>query len=436
MRPMTQDGSECSALRRVEAVAEEFHDLPIEVVVKEDCLRSGIWFEPDALRQGHAYARKSYFIFSFDHLPLEEMEGEQAREDAPEEIALEGGAWGFRRVIVSVRLNPDSPYRVGLGEDNGLRLLCDGEPIAEVTFSPTPPYYGDALDDGTPITEVAPSIEWGYLLYLTVFRMCQYFGKEEECQFCDINRNFKQQRALGRPYHAIKPLDRLLAALDRVVQSGARAEAYTLTGGSITSRLESKDEASFYIEYAEAIEERFPGRWIGKMVVQALPKEDVRRIHAAGIGIYHPNYEIWDRDLFERICPGKARYVGRDTWIARIIEAAEVFGPERVIPNFVGGIEMARPFGFKTEEEAWRSTGEGLDYFMSRGIAPRFTTWCPEPLSALGSAGPASLRYHVGLLKLWRDTHARHGLPAPPGYGEPGIGNAVFSVSSFMDVIE
>ena len=431
--PVPEQG--IAALQNVEAVAAEFSDVPVETVVKEDCLRRGVWFEPEALRVGHAYARKSYFIFSFDHLPLSDMEGEAAREDAPEEIALEGGPWGFRRVIVSVRLNPDSPYRVALDADGRPTLRCDDTELCHVGFAPTPPYYGEVLDDGTPITEVAPSIEWGYLLYLTVFRMCQYFGKEEECQFCDINRNFKQQRDAGRPYHAVKPVERLLAALQKVVDSGARAEAYTLTGGSITSRIEGLDEAAFYVRYAEAIEERFPGRWIGKMVVQALPKEDVRRIREAGIVIYHPNYEIWDRDLFEVTCPGKARYVGRDEWIERIIDAAEVFTPERVIPNFVGGIEMARPHGFKTEEEAWASTGEGLDFFMSKGISPRFTTWCPEPLSVLGPGGPASLRYHVGLLRLWRDTHARHGLPAPPGYGQPGIGNAVFSVSSFMDVI-
>ena len=29
-----------------------------------------------------------------------------------------------------------------------------------------------------------------------------------------------------------------------------------------------------------------------------------------------------------------------------------------------------------------------------------------------------------------------HGLPVPPGYGPPGAGQAIFSVSSFMDVID
>ena len=30
----------------------------------------------------------------------------------------------------------------------------------------------------------------------------------------------------------------------------------------------------------------------------------------------------------------------------------------------------------------------------------------------------------------------RHGLKPPPGYGVAGAGNAVFSVSSFMDTLE
>ncbi|HMS16481.1 MAG TPA: radical SAM protein [Planctomycetota bacterium] len=422
-------------LRELESVAAEFADLPPEIVVKEDCLRNGVRFSPRALSLGHAYARKSYFIFSFDRQELSEVD-DASREQAPEEIALFGGPRGFRRVVVSVRLNAQSPWCVDVTPEERLVLRCGTEEFCEVEFSARPPYYGDKLADGTPITEVAPSIEWGYLLYLTVFRMCQYFGKEEECQFCDINRNFKQQRDLGRPYFAVKPKERLLEALDRVVASGARAKAYTITGGSVTSRLEGQDEASFYTDYARAIEDRFPGRWIGKMVVQALPKSDVQRIRDAGIRIYHPNYEIWDPRLFSLICPGKARYVGRDEWIRRILDSAEVFPPECVIPNFVAGIEMSAPHGFKTEEEAWNSTGEGLSYFMSRGISPRFTSWCPEPLSVLGrSSGPASLRYHVGLVKLWRDIHRSFGLPVPPGYGEAGIGRAVFSVSSFMDAI-
>jgi hypothetical protein len=163
----------------------------------------------------------------------------------------------------------------------------------------------------------------------------------------------------------------------------------------------------------------------------------VQRYKDYGITIYHPNYEVWDERLFKIISPGKERYVGRDEWHRRIFDAAEIFGPRYVIPNFVAGVEMARPYGFERIEDAVASTTEGLDHFMSRGITPRFTTWCPEPTTPLGRDNPdgAPLEYHIRLLDAYREALDRHGLEPPPGYGPAGPGNAVFSVSSFMDTI-
>jgi hypothetical protein len=98
---------------------------------------------------------------------------------------------------------------------------------------------------------------------------------------------------------------------------------------------------------------------------------------------------------------------------------------------------MARPYGFESVEDAVASTAEGIDYFMSHGVTPRFTTWCPEPMSVLGkeNGSGAPLEYHAQLLRTWRDLLRKHDLAPPPGYGEAGIGKAVFSVSAFMDVI-
>jgi hypothetical protein len=424
----------------LDAVQQDFPDLPREALVKEDLLRQGVAFSRAALARAEVAKPKSYFIFSFDRVPISEMQAEEHRQ-IPEEIALLGGAWGLRRTVVSVRLNPDSPYRVevadGDPEGGDLRLELAGEPIAQVLLPERPAYYDRALPSGRPLIAVTPTIEWGYLIYLTAFRVCQYFGRDEECRFCDINANYRQQRAAGRPFETVKDLDELLAALAILAAEDQVAKAYTITGGAIIDGLQGQSEGEFYARYAEAIEHRFPGRWIGKMVTQALPRPALERFRAAGIRIYHPNYEIWDAERFAQICPGKARVIGRETWIRRIEEAAEIFGPSRVIPNFVAGIEMATPYGFPTISEALASTGEGLEYFMSQGITPRFTTWCPEPLSDLGSQqGPAPLAYHAGLLRLWRETHRRHRLPSPPGYGPPGVGRAVFSVSAFMDVID
>ncbi|MFL5961322.1 MAG: radical SAM protein [Gaiellaceae bacterium] len=423
----------------VEGLMERFAHIPPEAVLKEDLLRTGIDFDTSALSDNleGEIKPKSYFIFSFDQKPLTQL-GEAALRRPPEEIALTSGPYDLRRTIVSVRVNPDSPYRIALDE-TGLKMSLEGRVIADVGLPPMPEYYRHGLENGKTVMETAPTIQWGYLIYLTVLRLCQYFGAKEECRFCDINHNWRQHKKEGRPYTGVKPVDDVLEALaiiDRY-DTEKSSKAYTLTGGSVTSTVDGLAEADFYGRYAQAIEERFPKRWIGKVVAQALPKADVQRYKDYGITIYHPNYEVWDKRLFEIISPGKERYVGREEWHRRIFDAAEVFGARFVIPNFVAGVEMAKPFGFATVDEAIASTTEGLDYFMSRGITPRFTTWCPEPSTPLGRDNPngAPLEYHIRLLEAYRGALEQHGLKPPPGYGVAGAGNAVFSVSSFMDTL-
>ncbi|MEU5563337.1 radical SAM protein [Micromonospora musae] len=422
----------------IEDLMGRFPHVPREAVIKEDLLRGGLAFDDSALtdNENGDVKPKSYFIFSFDHRTLPEL-GAAALRRPPEEIVLTGGPYDLRRTVVSVRTNPDSPYRVKPDDEGRLMLFLDGRAIAEVGLPPMPEYYRHTLSNGKSVMEVAPTIQWGYLIYLTAFRVCQYFGAKEECQYCDINHNWRQHKQAGRPYTGVKPVDEVLEALAIIdkYDTARTSHAYTLTGGSITSKVDGLAEADFYGRYAQAIEERFPGRWIGKVVAQALPRADVQRFHDYGIRIYHPNYEVWDKRLFELYCPGKERYVGREEWHRRILDSAEVFGSRNVIPNFVAGVEMAAPHGFTSVDEAIDSTAEGLQYFMSRGITPRFTTWCPEPTTPLGRANPqgAPLEYHIRLLEVYRATMEANGLTSPPGYGPAGPGRAVFSVSSFMD---
>src|SRR5262245_20175640 len=287
---------------------ERFPHVPREAVLKEDLLRTGIAFDDSALSDNleGEVKPKSYFIFSFDQKPLAEL-GEAAKRRPPEEVALTGGPYELRRTIVSVRVNPSSPYRASRNDAGVLRLALDGREIADLTLPPMPEYYRHTLENGKTVMETAPTIQWGYLVYLTVLRLCQYFGAKEECQFCDINHNWRQHKKEGRPYTGVKPIEDVLEALaliDRYDTAGA-SKAYTISGGSVTSTVDGLPEAEFYGRYVQAIEERFPGRWLGKLNLQALPKADVQRLKDYGASIYHPNYEVWDARLFSLISPGK-----------------------------------------------------------------------------------------------------------------------------------
>ena len=204
-------------------------------MLKEDLLRTGIAFDDSALSDNldGAVKPKSYFIFSFDQQPLAEL-GEAATRRPPEEIALTGGPYGLRRTIVSVRVNP----ALAVPRRSARRLTLDGRRrVADVELPPMPAYYRHTLANGKTVMETAPTIQWGYLIYLTVLRLCQYFGAKEECRFCDINHNWRQHKQAGRPYTGIKPVEDVLEALAIIDEhdDAKASHAYTLTGGSVTS---------------------------------------------------------------------------------------------------------------------------------------------------------------------------------------------------------
>src|SRR5690348_9198665 len=112
-----------------------FPDIPPEAVLKEDLLRTGIAFDDAALTDNldGEVKPKSYFIFSFDQKPLAQL-GEAARRRPPEELALTGGPYALRRTIVSVRVNPESPYGVARDETGALVMSLEGRPLADVTL--------------------------------------------------------------------------------------------------------------------------------------------------------------------------------------------------------------------------------------------------------------------------------------------------------------
>ena len=422
-----------SFYRELQAHIEQFHNLPREAVLKQDVLRLGLRFSEPAMNIAAGFKPKDYFIFSFDLIEIKDMKSREHLR-VPEEIRISGGESGYLPTVISVRISPESPYLVDL-IDGKVCLLSEGNILCEVEYHPVPSFYKEVLSTGKPMGEIAPVMEWGYLIYLTAFRMCQYFNHEEQCKFCDLNRNFVQQRKAGKVYTGIKNVDEILEALEHIDKLDNKAKAYTLTGGSIIDSLQSVDEVDFYLQYIQAIESKFPKRWISKAVVQAFPVKDCERLKNAGLMIYHPNYEVWGQELFATLCPGKERTIGFETWINRVVESGDVFGHENVIPNFVGGVEMNTLCGFKDVDRAVAHTAEGLNWFMERKIMPRFTTWCPEPMAALGPQPAPPLEYFCKLLLAWRDAFRRHGLSIPKGYGEPGPGKAVFSVSAFMDVL-
>ncbi|MBW1711838.1 MAG: radical SAM protein, partial [Deltaproteobacteria bacterium] len=102
----------------------------------------------------------------------------------------------------------------------------------------------------------------------------------------------------------------------------------------------------FYLQYVEAIRAKIGNRIPIVLIVEPGSREDMKRLYEAGVSSYNPNYEVWDPELFKILCPGKEKFIGREEWIRRSVEAVDIFGAGSVSPNFVAGVEMAQPWGF------------------------------------------------------------------------------------------
>jgi hypothetical protein len=93
--------------------------------------------------------------------------------------------------------------------------------------------------------------------------------------------------------------------------------------------------------------------------------------------------------VWERVCPGKARFFGRDMWEESLVAAVEVFGEGNVYSAFVIGAEMVLDDALTAPEDALYSNMEGVRWLLSRGINPILSLFWPFVGTDMeGAAGP------------------------------------------------
>jgi len=326
---------------------------------------------------------------------------------------------------------------------DGKIVVCeDGIPVADVSYPSKPDYYGKTLACGTKYEQVVPLLYDSYS-FITTIRSCHYWGAKEECKFCDINHNLREAGKLSGDQviaGAIKDKDQVVEVLGAMAAEkdpAVRLINVLMTGGSIMKpiRRGADNAVDFNIPYVEAIREKIGNRIPIVMITESQPMDKLKRLKDAGVTTHNANLEVWDKDLFKEICPGKEKFIGYDKWLRRLLESVDVMGEGRVSPNMVSGIEMARPWGFKSVKKAAASAREGFEYMMSHGVVPHLDTWCIEPGSSLRDNPPIPLDFLIQADIAWYETWRKYKLPPFEGYGPMGSpGVAVYGNTGSVDM--
>jgi len=118
----------------------------------------------------------------------------------------------------------------------------------------------------------------------------------------------------------------------------------------------------------DALEEKIP------IHILAHPPNDynlIEEFKEAGVTSIAFNLEVYNRQRFEEVCPGKAKYYGYDHWEEALMQAKDVFGEFQVYCGLVRGLESPE------------STIVGHKYFLERGIGIASNIFHADPKSIL-----------------------------------------------------
>ncbi len=419
----------------LEKMFQRYADMPREVIVKEDVLREGVVVKPEAVGD----AVRAYQLFSWEKQGAEKAEAQPTR--VPDYFEMEGGLYSLRPTQVRTRSASSSPYSIEL-KDGKPALCAEGMPVAMLwPFQRRPAYFDKQFPDGTRYGDVVTPPGPTRQAYVVAFNSCQYWGQKEECRFCDINENYRAKKAMGlRQVKPFKDPVQVGEVLDEMFhreqwEPGYGPSYVFLNGGSITDKLDGVSETEFYLRYVREARAKLGTHWPVYLQMRPKPRAVVRQFREAGLTHLDCNMEVWDKRLFEWICPGKSREPGRDEWLRMTIEAVEEMGYGQVGSNFVAGVEMARPHGFTTVKEAVNSTREGFETLMKNGVIAKHGSWNASRLSFFRDQPTPPLEYFIEIDRAWYETWVKYKVPmyyagtSPVG---PGVG--LYANSAFVDM--
>ena len=387
----------------IEVLCNKFRDVPRSIIIKTDAVRIGIKFTQAALEaaKGLDIGFKGSFIFSQDIGRVAVIS-----EKIPNFIVLKGDD-----TIMQTRLNPLSPYFIDWTGDKF--VFCDETGVVEEVYFPhAPKWLSKTLEDGTPVQTIVQAI--GFDMVGTCFTYyCDYWSTGEQCLFCDIVSHLKDKKRREEKTKTQQKPEQLAKVLALAFEEKGFRHGI-LSSGTILGKRDGKSETEYFCDFLNAIREKAGTNLQPNLFqVGAKPKDEIKMLHETGIAALCMNLEVWDERLFNIICPGKARTVGWETWIKRMFEAVDIFGKGHVLSNFVIGIEMAQPFGFKESKEAVKSTLGGFEYLMQHDVLPKMDMWAIEPGSGLAGQQPPPLEYYIELERGFMDLRHKYNFTFP-----------------------
>jgi bacteriochlorophyllide c C-7(1)-hydroxylase len=263
-------------------------------------------------------------------------------------------------LVVSVLRREDSPWTLAT-DGQRIDLHYHGDFVSQVELPDALPFFGKTMSDGTlsdDVISVSGAVTPGFFFYSD----CHYFPKQAPCSFCSL----KHARATaGKKLVKTFSETQMREAAQLIQSEWKNIPMFTNTCGTPET---DEGTRKFIIEplrhFYDALDPKIPIH----MLIH--PPNDFRLFHElkdAGVTSIGLNLEIYDRQLFNEICPGKEKFYGYEKWWDALAYAKDVFGEFRAYCGLIWGLEPLE------------SSMEGMAEIMRRGVGLSTNVFHADP---------------------------------------------------------
>lgn len=255
------------------------------------------------------------------------------------------------------------------------------EKLMSVTIPPYPHYYDHHTSRGHSMRSIMPLA--GDFGGATIFPHCHYFGryhddyKKNECRYCGIDENLESGR------------DIFPKRIDDFLETVAEARKYpyfrhgpVFAGGTTPP---PDRGAKAHARFLRPLKDAFPDNWLRLTIAPPENEQYVDMLFEAGADLVGFNYEVYDPQLFAKMCPGKVRDIekgvpGHAHYDRMLSHMVRTFGKGHASANLIAGLEPAQ------------STVNGIAHLASLGAIPTIFVFVPLKGTALENHAPPTIR--------------------------------------------
>lgn len=281
-------------------------------------------------------------------------------------------------IVCSVFIEEKSPWLIKKDKNNKLALFYkDAQRVCSLSFTKRPKFYDIKLSNGKFCNQVA--VMYGhYVLSIFIMGWCYFFHQGLGCKFCSLKSNWEGKGLGQQNLKFISPKIAQEATRIAVNNDGERIKYVLYSSGSFPN-----NDEGFKIQagVVKEVKKETPNLEHHFAIMPPNNLSLIKEMKEVGLNTIDFDMEIFDEDLFKKICPGKEKFYGYDKYLKALEYAVKIFGWGKGRCACVAGLE---PLG---------SFLKGLYFLGKKGIPVDINIFHPDPGSELEKMPRPSKEY-------------------------------------------